>query len=512
MKLLNNPITLGTLSALAAIPMSAFAADKQQPNIIIFLIDDMGVMDTSVPFIVDKSGNAEVHPLNEWYRTPNMERLANQGVRFSSFYAQSVSSPSRTSILTGQNSTRHHTTTWIYSEQNNRGTFGPEQWNWEGLTKSDVTLPRLLQKVGYKTIHIGKAHFGPIGAEGEDPTNIGFDVNIGGSSIGQPGSYYGEDGYGHIKGSKSRAVPHLENYHGSKTFLTEALTIEANKEISKSIKEKKPFFLNFAHYAVHAPFMADKQYLGNYTDPNKTAPAKAYATLIEGMDKSLGDLMNHLEAEGVAENTIILFLGDNGGDAPLGAQDGHTSSAPLRGKKGTEYEGGVRIPFIASWAVNNPKNKLQKETKIAQNSIQTQLGTIMDIFPTLADMAGAEIPKEHLIDGTNIEKQLAGKIDKKRSEKVLMHFPHDHRGSYFTTLIDGDWKLIYYYNPKSPSEPRYQLFNLAEDRTEQKNLASTHAEKLVELMLTMTEELKLQDSQYPIDESGKTLIPVIPVI
>ena len=95
MKLLNNPITLGTLSALAAIPMSAFAADKQQPNIIIFLIDDMGVMDTSVPFIVDKSGNAEVHPLNEWYRTPNMERLANQGVRFSSFYAQSVSSPSQ---------------------------------------------------------------------------------------------------------------------------------------------------------------------------------------------------------------------------------------------------------------------------------------------------------------------------------------------------------------------------------------------------------------------------------
>ncbi len=506
MKLLKSTLVLSALAT------STFAAEKQQPNIIIFLIDDMGVMDTSVPFLIDSDGNAEIHPLNQWYRTPNMERLAEQGVRFSSFYAQSVSSPSRTSIMTGQNSTRHHTTNWIYSESNNRNDFGPEQWNWEGLTKKDVTLPRLLQEVGYKTIHIGKAHFGPMGKEGEDPTNVGFDVNIGGSSIGHPSSYYGEDGYGHLNGKKARAVPHLEKYHGSDTFLTDALTIEANREISEAVKEGKPFFLNFAHYALHSPFMPDKRFMANYANSDKGDKAEMYASLVEGMDKSLGDLMNHLEDEGVAENTIIVFLGDNGGDAPLGAEKGYTSSAPLRGKKGTEFEGGVRIPFIVGWAANNSANKLQKSVKITPNSIQPQLGTIMDIFPTLVDMAGAEIPTDYIIDGDNIKKQLSGKYDKRRSGRVLMHFPHDHRGSYFTTLIDGDWKIIYYYNPENPTEPKYCLYNLSEDRAEANNLVSTCPDKLVELMSIMVEELKDQDSLYPIDKDGNSLTPVIPVI
>lgn len=147
----------------------------------------MGLMDTSCPFLTDEDGNPQRHPLNDWYRTPNMERLANQGIRFSTFYANSVSSPSRTSIMTGQTSARHHTTNWINSETNNRNQYGPKEWNWQGLRKSDWTLPRMLHEQGYKTIHVGKAHFGCIDSEGEFPQNIGFDVNIAGSSIGQPG-------------------------------------------------------------------------------------------------------------------------------------------------------------------------------------------------------------------------------------------------------------------------------------------------------------------------------------
>ena len=157
------------------------------PNIILFLVDDMGVMDTSVPFLTDANGKVETHPLNNWYHTPNMERLAEQGIRFSTFYAQSVSSPSRTSIMTGQNAARHRTTNWINSESNNRTTYGPHEWNWEGLTSEMPVYPKLLQKAGYRTIHVGKAHFGCIGSDGEDPRNVGFDVNIGGNSIGQPG-------------------------------------------------------------------------------------------------------------------------------------------------------------------------------------------------------------------------------------------------------------------------------------------------------------------------------------
>lgn len=215
---------------------------QERPNIIVFMVDDMGLMDTSLPFLTDKDGNPVRYPLNNWYHTPNMERMAQQGVRFSTFYAQSVSSPSRASLMTGQNATRHQTTNWINSESNNRTPFGPKDWNWDGISKTAPTLPRMMQQAGYKTIHVGKAHFGPIGSEGELPQNIGFDVNIAGSSIGQPGSYYGEWGYGNIKGNKSRAVPGLEKYHGTDTFLSDALTLEANQQIEKAVSEKKPFF------------------------------------------------------------------------------------------------------------------------------------------------------------------------------------------------------------------------------------------------------------------------------
>ena len=175
------------LSLLCITSCNAQAVENTPPNIIIFLVDDMGLMDTSVPFLRDTNGNSVKYPLNDYYKTPNMEKLAGQGTRFTNFYAHSVCSPSRTSIMTGQNSARHGVTNWVYSEENNPDEFGPANWNWKGLTKKSVTLPRILQQAGYKTIHVGKAHFGPFNSEGEDPLNLGFDVNIAGSSIGEPG-------------------------------------------------------------------------------------------------------------------------------------------------------------------------------------------------------------------------------------------------------------------------------------------------------------------------------------
>ena len=172
----------------------------------------------------------------------------------------------------------------------------------------------MLHDAGYKTIHVGKAHFGCQNSDGELPQNIGFDVNIAGSSIGHPGSYYGENGYGHIKGQKARAVPGLEKYHGTDTFLSEALTLEANEQITEAVGEKKPFFLYMSHYAVHSPFEADKRFADHYRYTGRPKVAADFATLIEGMDKSLGDIMDHLEELGIAENTLIIFLGDNGSD------------------------------------------------------------------------------------------------------------------------------------------------------------------------------------------------------
>ena len=484
--------------------------EQKQPNIVVFLIDDMGVMDTSVPFMVDENGNPRSCPLNDWYRTPNMERLANQGVRFNSFYAQSVSSPSRASILTGQNSARHRTTNWISPTSKNTTPHGPKAWNWEGLTKSDVTLPKVLQSAGYKTIHIGKAHYGPVGSEGEDPKNIGFDANVGGCAIGHPGSYYGEDGYGHIKGAKSHAVPHLEKYHGTDAFLTDALTQEAKREVALAVEQDKPFFLNMCHYAVHAPFMLDKRYVDHYKGKDKSERAIAFATLIEGMDKSLGDLMDYFEELGIAENTFIVFLGDNGSDAPLGKANECTSAAPLRGKKGTEYEGGVRIPFIAGWGKNSDTTPAQKRTKIDAGKIQLQQATIMDLFPTLLAIADVDMPKGHIYDGYNITTQLAGKKDRKREEQILMHFPHAHNCSYFTTYKDEEWKLIYEYSPKTPTEPRYRLFNLSVDLNESNDLSSAEPKKLKKMIEKMVKQLDREGALYPQDVQGKELRPIVP--
>ncbi len=160
------------------------------------LVDDMGMMDTSVPFLTDEKGGPKRYPLNDYYRTPNMERLAARGIRFNNFYAMSVCSPTRISIMTGQNAARHRTTNWINPDKDNAGPHGPSNWNWHGLRRYQVTLARLLQSNGYRTIHVGKGHFGPRESEGADPRNLGFDKNVGGASIGAPGSYYAKEKFG----------------------------------------------------------------------------------------------------------------------------------------------------------------------------------------------------------------------------------------------------------------------------------------------------------------------------
>ena len=477
------------------------------PNIILFLVDDMGLMDTSVPFLVDSNGRALRHPLNEYYRTPNMEKLASQGIRFSNFYAHSVCSPSRATILTGQNSARHRVTNWIRSESNNRGEFGPSAWNWSGLTRASVTLPRILQHQGYKTIHVGKAHFGPFNSEGEDPLNLGFDVNIAGSSIGQPGSYLGTEGFGHIDGNKSRAVPGLDRFHGQDIFLTEALTIEANQAISQAKAEKKPFFLNMAHYAVHAPFYSDPRFADHYSSSEKSEKAQAYATLIEGIDKSLGDIIRHVQDIGLGENTLIFFMGDNGSDAPLPIENEYSSSAPLRGKKGNHWEGGMRVPFMASWISPSDQPGSQRTLPIAQGAIQDQLGSILDIFPTILQLVNFQVDSNHVMDGFDLGQQLAGQQNADREERFLNHFPHDHRSSYFTSMVHSGWKLIYHYPVEGA--PRYELYHLKYDPYELNNVAHQDQRQLKIMMGYLADELASKQAQFP-EKDGRVMELVMP--
>ncbi|MFZ4764200.1 MAG: sulfatase, partial [Roseimicrobium sp.] len=473
---------------------------EPRPNIIVMLIDDMGLMDTSVPMLTDATGQPKKYPLNDWYRTPNMERLAAQGIRFSTFYAQTTCSPTRISLLTGQNAARHRTTVWINPRQNNKGTYGPPEWNWAGLSQRSVTLPRLLKAAGYRTIHVGKGHFGPSGHEGEDPLHLGFDVNVGGHSAGQPGSYYARDNFAGKAGKNAfNAVPHLEKYHGTETFLTEALTLEARGHIAAAVQAQKPFFLYFPHYGVHGPHQSDPRFAPHYANSEKPKAAQAYATLVEGIDKSLGDMLDEVRRLGVAKDTLIIFLGDNGSDAPLGPELEHTSSAPLRGKKATFYEGGTRVPFIAAWAEPDATNKWQKHWPIAAGATQRQIATVMDLFPTILELTGLERPTGHEIDGVSLRPQLKGDRNAERPDFFLSHFPNEHRSSYFTSLRQGDWKVIYEYKPESPAVPRYQLFNLAADPFETRDLAASEHARLQEMMRFMVARLEQEKALYPVE-------------
>jgi arylsulfatase A-like enzyme len=268
--------------------------------------------------------------------------------------------------------------------------------------------------------------------------------------------------------------------------------------MEKVVKEGKPFYLNMSHYAVHQPFEADKRYLEKYQNSGKGHMAEAFATLTEGMDKSLGDLMKKLEELGVAENTLILFLGDNGGDAPLGGPADYGSSAPLRGKKGSEYEGGVRVAFIAAWAKPDAKNKFQKKYPIAQNAVQLQQGTVMDLYPTILSVADVDAPKGYPLDGSDLKKLLQGKADKKHRDDFLMHFPHgEHRANYFTTYRKGDWKLIYYYNPETTGEPSWKLYNLKEDPYEASDVATQYPDKVTSMIKQMKDRLEKENALYP---------------
>ena len=481
-----------------------------RPNIVVFLVDDMGIMDTSVPFLADGDGRPKRYPLNDFYRTPHMERLAANGIRFNNFQAMSVCSPTRISIMTGQNAARHRTTNWIHPNSNNRNPHGPPDWNWRGLKAADVTLPRLLRSAGYLTIHVGKAHFGPGGSQGADPGNLGFDINIGGREIGQPGSYYGKQGYGK---NGSHAVPHLEAYHGNETYLTEALTNEANARLGEAVKTGRPFFLHLSHYAVHAPFHSDPRFAEHYKDSGQPVRAQAFATMIEGMDKSLGDVLECIEALGVAENTLVFFLGDNGSDAPLGHQHDIACSAPLRGKKGAHYEGGMRVPFIAAWVKAAPDNPNQRRLPIAAGAIQGQLASVCDLFPTILELADIPVPKEHPVDGFRLDALLAGRPDGARPPEYLMHFPHAHRSDYFTAYRRGDWKVVYHYFPSAQSKgSHYQLFNLAEDISESNDLAASKPADLRQMMQHLIASLERHGALYPVDAAGRPQEPALPPV
>ncbi|MGB7070766.1 MAG: sulfatase-like hydrolase/transferase [Pyrinomonadaceae bacterium] len=399
-------------------------AQKQRPNIIVFLVDDLGWQDSSVPFWT------KITELNRRYRTPNMKRLAKQGMKFPNAYSTPVCTPTRVSMLTGMNAAHHGVTNWT-SPVKDRNTDDadeqmlPANWNYNGLSPVpgiDKTIhatpfPQLLKDSGYFTIHVGKAHWAPMGTPAASPYNLGFMVNIACHAAGHPQSYYASDNYGNIPGKASvQAVPDLEEYFGGDTFLTEALTLEALKSLEAPIKNKQPFFLNLAQYAVHTPIQSDNRYLIKYLDAGLDTNEAKYATLVEGMDKSLGDIMDFIKKKGVERNTAIIFMSDNGGlslTPPRGGEQ-HTHNLPLKAGKGSVYEGGIREPMIVKWP------EVVKPSTVAKQYV-----IIEDFFPTILEMAAVKNYKTvQPIDGKSLLPVLRNPSHNDPTRTLVWHYPN----------------------------------------------------------------------------------------
>ncbi|HVZ26014.1 MAG TPA: sulfatase-like hydrolase/transferase, partial [Sediminibacterium sp.] len=334
------------LASSQAQPVLTTKKATTRPNIIFFLVDDMGWEDTSVPFFGEQTD------LNRKYHTPNMERLAAMGVKFTQAYANCVCTPSRVSLQTGMNAARHRVTNWTAFYENHPTDFDypglkMPAWNYNGLSPAPdtphtvyaTTLASILQKQGYYTIHVGKAHFAAYPTLGADPRNLGYTVNIAGSAVGSPKSYLGTENFGNkTKGGYTPgAVPGLEAYHGKDIFLSEALTLEAKKALDTARMKGQPFFLYMAHYAVHAPYKPDNRFYGQYIAEGLGQQEAEYAALLQGMDKSLGDLMDYLRENQLLQNTIIIFMSDNGGLTLVPPRGGKpfTHNLPLKAGKGS---------------------------------------------------------------------------------------------------------------------------------------------------------------------------------
>lgn len=481
---------------------------QSKPNIIVFLVDDMGWQDTSLPFW------KQTTPLNQRYHTPNMERLAREGMKFTNGYAASVCTPSRAAMLSGVNPAHLRITNWTSPQKDNSTDAGDEQfsradWNYNGIspqpgipyTTHITPFPQLLKNAGYFTVHVGKAHWGSAGTPGANPYNMGFMVNIAGHAAGHPQSYFGEDFYGNKPGKNSwQSVPDLEEYYGKDVFLTEALTQEAIKTLEAPVNSKQPFYLNMAHYAVHDPLQGDPRFYQKYIDKGLDIPAARYASMIEGMDKSLGDIMNYLQQKKVAQNTIIIFMSDNGG-LSNNARGGpaYTQNLPLKAGKGSLYEGGIREPMIVKWpGVTKPA------------SVADQYVIIEDFFPTILEMAGIKNYKViQQIDGRSFIPILKKPAFKDEQRMLYWHVPNkwtskDGPGiNYKSAVRQGKWKLI--YNMRDGSK---ELYDLDEDISENRNIADKNPEKVEVLSKALGMKLREWKASMPIDKKTNKPVPM----
>jgi arylsulfatase A-like enzyme len=408
-------------------------ADKQPWNIVLILADDLGWKDLGCYG-------------GRFAATPNLDKLASQGARFTNAYAACpVCSPSRAAILTGRHPVRTGVTDWIPGRPSDpRGPIVTPATAKE-LKLAETTIPEALKRARYKSASVGKWHLG-----GADfyPTEQGFDLNVGGNHSGSPppNAKRGSSYFGPFE------LPGLSSASES-DCLTEMLTDRAAGYIRDNANS--PFFLYLSHYSPHIPLQARPEWLARHKDASGRYNA-TYAAMVESVDTSVGGVMRALDDAKIAERTLLLFFSDNGGLRFEGkSKDFVTDNSPLRAGKGHLYEGGIREPLIA------------RAPKLARPGavIDTPVCGI-DLMPTACEFAG--VPKPAAIDGVSLLPVLRG--DRLAPRPLYWHYPHysNQGGEPGSAIRDGDWKLIEFF-----ADGKRELYNLADDPGETKDLSSS---------------------------------------
>jgi len=425
------------------------SSPERKPNFVFIFIDDMGWKDLG--FMGSR-----------YYETPNIDKLAGEGVVFTNAYSNAPNcAPTRACLMSGQYTPRHGIYTVGTSErgQSKLRKLIPTP-NETNLNSKVVTIPDALRQGGYTSACIGKWHLGS--KSPYRPVDRGFDV----------------------------AFERNHGGHFSKKgeYLTDRLTDEAIKFIDAN--KSGPFFLYLPHHAVHTPIQAKKRLIEKYKkkEPTDAHNNPTYAAMIESVDQSVGRIMAKLDEPGLRDNTVVFFFSDNGGYANA------TSMVPLRGSKGMLYEGGIRVPMIVRWPGNVKPGGICDVPVIG-----------IDFYPTMLEMAGARRPSGHILDGLSIVPLLRGKGTLNR-KAIFWHFPaylesyNEKQWPWRTTpasaVRQGDFKLIEFFE-----DGKIELYNLKDDLGEKKDLAGTMPDKAEELHSMLVEWRKSVKAPVPAEKN-----------
>jgi len=443
-------LLLGTFLTSSNVTLPAADDAKKPRNVVFFLVDDLGWRDLGC------YGSS-------YYQTPHIDRLASEGMRFTDAYAAcNVCSPTRAAVMTVKYPARLLLTTWLPSGRWDRKRHKMIEGRYlSNLPLEEMTIAETLRESGYRTAFLGKWHLGT--ETYYYPEHQGFEINIAGRDYGAPGSYfYPFEGSWKIPttGKKLFKKSPLSGKKGD--YLTDRLAQETEKIIRENAD--RPFFVMLSYYSVHTPLQGKKDKVAKYAKiPAAQRQGKPhYAAMVESVDDAVGRVLGTLRELDLDERTLVIFTSDNGGFA------GATENAPLRANKGSNFEGGIRVPLIIKWP-----GGAKPGTTSAEPVIST------DFYPTILDVLGLPSRPHQHVDGRSLVPVLRG-TGKLRRDAIYWHFPHylRHPHSFPSGVVRaGDWKLIEAFETGET-----QLFHLAEDIGETRDLAKEKPKKAAELL------------------------------